>query len=273
MFNLNKNVMKKVMFALCFVLGGTVLVNAQDTTSNQYNKNDQQYQQMQGQQQDRQRIQTSELPDAVKRTLEDQQYRGWLVSGAFTASANQSSTDSTNANSDQNRQGNNNAVGTKDQDIYVVELKNGAETKTVAFHKNGERIEGWQDQNQNGQDNQNGQENQNGQQSQSGQYNQNGQNNQYNQGDSTKSDQMNQNGQSGQNNQYNQSDSTPSDQMNQSGQNSRSYQNGQSTDQNSQSTDQNTQSTDQNSQKDQQTTSPDRSGQSSSSGDRHNDQK
>ncbi len=77
--------MKKLMFALCFVFGGMVVVNAQDTTSNQYRK-DQQYpqdQQMQGQQdqqmqgqQDRQRIQTSELPDAVKRSLEDQEYRG-----------------------------------------------------------------------------------------------------------------------------------------------------------------------------------------------------
>ena len=158
--------MKKVMFALCFVLGGMVLVNAQDTTSNQYNKNEQQYpqdQQMQGQQQDRQRIQTSELPDAVKRTLEDQEYRGWLVSGAFTATANQSSMDSTSGNNDQNRQDNNNAIGAEDQEIYLVELKNGAETKTVAFHKDGERIEGWQDQNnQNGQNSQYNQNDQNG---------------------------------------------------------------------------------------------------------------
>jgi uncharacterized protein YdbL (DUF1318 family) len=266
--------MKKVMFALCFVLGGMVLVNAQDTTSNQYNKNEQQYpqdQQMQGQQQDRQRIQTSELPDAVKRTLEDQEYRGWLVSGAFTTTANQSSMDSTS--SDQN-QGNNNAIGTEGQEIYLVELKNGAETKTVAFDKNGERIEGWQDQsNQNGQDSQNGQYNQN---------DQNGQNNQYNQSDSTQNDQMNQNGQ---NNQYNQSDSTRSDQMNQSeqSQDSRSYRNSQSPDQSSQSTDQNTKSTDQNSQStdqnrqtteqpSQSTTSPDQAGQSSCSGDVQRDQ-
>lgn len=236
------------MFALCFVLGGIVLVNAQDTTSNQYNKNEQQYpqdQQMQGQQQDRQRIQTTELPDAVKRTLEDQEYRGWLVSGAFKASANQSSMDSTGVSGDQNRQGNNNAIGTEDQEIYLVELKNGAETKTVAFDKDGERIEGWEDQS-----------NQNGE---------NGQNNQYNQSDSTQNDQMNQNDQRQDSQSYQKSES---DQNSQS-----TDQNSQSTDQNSQSTDQNNQSSDKNSQRDQQSTSPDQSGQSSSSGDLQKDQK
>ncbi len=170
--------MKKIMFALCFVFGGTVLVHAQDTTSNQYRTDrGSQYPQ---DQQDRQRIQASELPDAVKRSLEDQEYRGWLVSGAFTASASDQSMDSDSAGvngQNQENQGNNNAIGAESEEIYIVELKNGAETKTVAFYKDGQRIEGWQDQ--------------------SNQYNQNGQNNQYNQNDQmNQTDSTNQNKQS-----------------------------------------------------------------------------
>lgn len=182
------------MFALCFVFGGMMLVRAQDTTSNQYKTEQQsQYPQDQQAQQDRQRIQTSELPDAVKRSLEDQEYRGWLVSGAFTASADQSmQSDSTGVNGQS--QGNNNAIGAEGEEIYLVELKNGAETKTVAFRKDGQRIEGWQDPND--------------------QYNQNDQNNQYNQNDQMK--QSDSTDQSSQQSQTPELQTTPPDQSGQS---------------------------------------------------------
>src|SRR5690349_25004333 len=132
--------MKKVMFALCFVLGGVVLVSAQDTqdtTSNQY-RTDRQSQYPQDQQgmnqnqdqglnQDRQRIQSTELPDEVKRSLEGEEYRGWLISGAFKAQGgqDQSSTGADTTSTNTNREGNVNATGTEDEEVYIVELKNG----------------------------------------------------------------------------------------------------------------------------------------------------
>jgi hypothetical protein len=165
--------MKKVMFALCFMFGGIVVVTAQetqDTTSSQY-RNETQSQssqdgqaqnQSQSQNQDRERIQSTELPDGVKRSLEGPEYRGWLVSGAFKASSSseqsttgQSSMESETTTPDANRpgntnqestqnntEGNANAAGTEDEEIYIVELKNGAETKTLHFNKDGEKIEG-----------------------------------------------------------------------------------------------------------------------------------
>src|SRR5687767_2166952 len=95
--------MKKIMFALCFMFGGVVAVtaqDAQDTTSNQYrtetqnqdpsqaqdpSQSQEQSQYAQGQDQDRERIQSTELPEEVKRSLENQEYRGWLISGAYKA--------------------------------------------------------------------------------------------------------------------------------------------------------------------------------------------
>ena len=150
------------MFALCFMFGGIVVLNAQDTqdtTSNQYRTETQsQYPQdnqaQQGMdQQDRERIQTTELPDEVKRTLEGQEYCGWLISGAFKAHAgeqsqmNQDNTSPDNANTSPDNTNNDanrpstNATGVQDEEIFIVELKNGAETKTVKFSKDG-KVEG-----------------------------------------------------------------------------------------------------------------------------------
>jgi len=146
--------MKKVMFALCFMLGGIVVVSAQetqDTTSNQYRpETPTQY----PQDQDRERIQSTELPDAVKRSLEGQEYRGWLVNGAYISKSttDQSQIESDTTSTDVNQQG---------KEIYIVELKNGAETKTVRFDKDGKKIEGMEGQDQNNQFNQNDQIDQN----------------------------------------------------------------------------------------------------------------
>ena len=177
--------MKKVMFALCFMFGGIVVVTAQDTqdtTSNQYRTETQsQYPQdaqaQPGQtQQERERIQTTELPDEVKRALEGQEYRGWLISGAFKANAGDETspemsgqdnrTTPDNTNNDANREQSTNATGAEGQEIFIVELKNGAETKTIRFDENGEKLEGMDD-------TQNSQNNENGQTEQGNQYNQN----------------------------------------------------------------------------------------------------
>lgn len=180
--------MKKVMFALCFMFGGVVAVTAQDTqdtTSNQYRTETQtdpsqsqdttqqdpsqdQAQYAPGQDQDRERIQSTELPDEVKRSLEDQEYRGWLISGAYkaTGSSDQSEmqSDSTSISDNQSpaNQENANATGAQAEEVYIVELKNGAQTKTVRFDKDGQKIEGMDDQSESSQ-NQNNQYNQNDQ--------------------------------------------------------------------------------------------------------------
>ena len=171
--------MKKVMFALCLMFGGIVVVSAQDTqdtTSNQYrtetqsqypqdslsqspdmNQDQSQSQGMMGQQ-DRERIQVTELPDEVKRSLEGQEYRGWLISGAFKAqSGDQSSMESDTTSTDATQQQESaNATGMEEEEVFIVELKNGAETKTVRFDSKGEVVEGMEG-DQNGQSTENGQ--------------------------------------------------------------------------------------------------------------------
>ena len=162
------------MFALCLMFGGIVVVSAQDTqdtTSNQYrtetqsqypqdslsqsqdmtNQDQSQSQGMMGQQ-DRERIQVTELPDEVKRSLEGQEYRGWLISGAFKAqSGDQSSMESDTTSTDATQQQESaNATGMEEEEVFIVELKNGAETKTVRFDSKGEVVEGMEG-DQNGQ--------------------------------------------------------------------------------------------------------------------------
>lgn len=133
------------MFALCFVLGGTVALIAQDTTSYQYRtETESQYPQQDASnlQQDRERIQATELPEEVKRQLEGEDYRGWLISGAFRATGSEDPSmpaDTTGLDPSINAQ------GMEDEEIYIVELKNGAETKTVYFDSNGQILEGMDD--------------------------------------------------------------------------------------------------------------------------------
>jgi hypothetical protein len=228
--------MKKVMFALCFMFGGVVALKAQqnqDTTSNQYRTETQsQYpQDAQSQDQDRERIQSTELPDEVKRSLEGEEYRGWLISGAYKAkgASDQSSmeSDTTSSNAGVNRQGDvsrqddANATGAQADEMYIVELKNGAQTKTVRFGKDGQKIEGMDDETQSGQNSQY-EQNQNSDQS----------------APSNQPDQSSQPNQPDQSSQSDQSSQTPADQSSQTpGNQSTETQSNQSTDsQNDQST-------------------------------------
>ncbi len=141
--------MKKIMFALCFAVGGVVTVSAQDTqdtTSNQYRtETESQYpQDVMGQDQDLERIQATELPDEVKRSIEGEEFRGWLISGAFrTNEADQSMTDTTSTGV--NEPGINATEPV--EEVFIVELKNGAETKTLKFDSNGQMLEEMSDQN------------------------------------------------------------------------------------------------------------------------------
>lgn len=140
--------MKKVMLVSCFLLGGLLAVNAQDTTSTQTKT--QQYPTTTAQEdQDRERINSRDLPDAVKRSLEQTEYRGWLVNAAYKttgvadeSNAGQQSSDSTSVQNDttstSENAGNTGAYG---QEVFVVELKNGAQTKTVRFDKEGNKLD------------------------------------------------------------------------------------------------------------------------------------
>jgi hypothetical protein len=146
--------MKKLMFAFCFFFGGLVAVNAQDTTSTD-TQNQQQYPTTQGDQ-DRERINSRDLPDAVKRSLEGTEYRGWLVNAAYKTQGVESSSDTTNAQGNQDTQQGNQGnqtdstsvsgseqsqSGAYGQEVFVVELKNGAQTKTVRFDKDGKKLD------------------------------------------------------------------------------------------------------------------------------------
>jgi len=102
--------MKKLMFAFAAVVGSVVAVNAQSTEQTTTPSN----QAITTQQDDKQKIKSEELPEAVKKSLDDQSYKGWLVNAAY-----------------HNR---------KDE-TYEVELKNGAETKTVKFNKDGKKVD------------------------------------------------------------------------------------------------------------------------------------
>lgn len=127
--------MKKLMLAFCLIGGGLVAGYAQDTTSTDQTQTQQQYPTMQNdQEQDRERINSRDLPDAIKRSLEGQEYRGWLINAAYKTTGVSATGDQGVQTDTTSVSGNTGAYG---QEIYVVELKNGAQTKTVRFDKDG----------------------------------------------------------------------------------------------------------------------------------------
>jgi hypothetical protein len=99
--------MKKLMFALIALLGSVAFVSANVIT---YSVN----QTPAGQQDEKVKIKPEELPEAVKKALEMQDYRGWLVDAAYKDAKTET---------------------------YEVHLKNGAETKIVKFNKDGKKVE------------------------------------------------------------------------------------------------------------------------------------
>lgn len=62
----------------------------------------------------KQLIKTEELPEAIKQTLEDQEYKGWVINAAYFD---------------------------KKEEQYEVELKNGAETQRIKFSHEGQRLD------------------------------------------------------------------------------------------------------------------------------------
>jgi len=101
--------MKKLLFAFAFMSLGSVAVMAQDSTS----VAPQTPTEVQGEDQDKgTQVAPSELPAPIQTALQGQDYSGWTV-----ASATKSEKDG--------------------KTVYAVELKNGAETKTVKFDAEG----------------------------------------------------------------------------------------------------------------------------------------
>ena len=99
--------MKKLMFAFVALLGSVAFVSAHAIS---YSIN----QTPAAQQDEKVKIKPEELPEAVKKALEMQDYRGWLVDAAYKDTA---------------------------KETYEVHLKNGAETKIVKFDKDGKKVE------------------------------------------------------------------------------------------------------------------------------------
>jgi hypothetical protein len=151
--------MKKLVFALSMLFGAVVVVNAQDTTSTTSPTDptvtEQPSQASTSSQEDgRVKIKSQDLPDAVKSSLEGQEFRGWLVNSAYkvdnssmsgqteTGSSTSQSDSTSVSSSDPSSAGNPSVTaGASATEIYIVELKNGAQTKTVRFDKDGKKLE------------------------------------------------------------------------------------------------------------------------------------
>jgi hypothetical protein len=135
--------MKKLTLAFCLLVGGIFAANAQDTTS----VDKQQQYPTQGaqasQQDDREKINSRDLPDAVKRSLEGTEYRGWLINSAYKMKG----VTSGDMNQDSVTNQTDSAAVSKPEtdalnaEVFVVELKNGAQTKTVRFDKDGNALD------------------------------------------------------------------------------------------------------------------------------------
>jgi len=106
--------MKKLMFALTVLLGSAVAVNAQDTNQKTTPSDTETAQPSTAAVADRAQIKVEELPEAVKKTLEDQEYKGWLINTAYH---------------------------NQKKDQYEVELKNGADTQIIKFSQEGQRLD------------------------------------------------------------------------------------------------------------------------------------
>ncbi|HLT73644.1 MAG TPA: hypothetical protein VKZ68_01120 [Ohtaekwangia sp.] len=106
--------MKKLWIVLVAVAGSVTFASAQEAAQDsaaiqsQTNMTDDQSSEQKAQ------INADELPDAIKQTLADQEYKGWIINAVY-----------------QDRK----------EETYEVELKNGADTQTVKFNSEGQRLD------------------------------------------------------------------------------------------------------------------------------------
>jgi hypothetical protein len=107
--------MKTLIISICFICGGIAFTHAQDTTQSEYSLAEPQIV--------NEKIETRELPEAVKQALQGQDYRGWLINAVYKAPIVNPG-DSKNIN----------------KAMYVVELINGNQKKTIEFDKDGKKL-------------------------------------------------------------------------------------------------------------------------------------
>jgi hypothetical protein len=98
--------MKKVVFFLSAMIVGVGFVNATATVDSKSSV-------VTVQQDDKEKIKPEELPEPIKTALNGDEYKGWLVQTAYRVKA---------------------------KDVYEVEVKKGAETKTIRFDKEGKVV-------------------------------------------------------------------------------------------------------------------------------------
>ncbi len=97
--------MKKQIFLFAILLGAcSLMANAKTQQLANQTK-------MESPVQEKKDIKAEELPEAVKKTLAGDSYKGWEISKASVA-----------------------------KDVYEVELKKGSETKTAKFDKDGKEV-------------------------------------------------------------------------------------------------------------------------------------
>jgi hypothetical protein len=104
--------MKKIIVLAAFVLTG-VAIQAQ-TPTQEPAKTENPSPAAKSDDADKVQIKAEELPMAVKKTLEDQEYKGWLINSAYHDKKNGQ---------------------------YEVELKNGADTQKIRFSHEGQRLD------------------------------------------------------------------------------------------------------------------------------------
>jgi hypothetical protein len=104
--------MKKLMLAAFLMFGGATLVSAQEQPQQTAPGQTQTDQQQEGQQ-----IAASELPESITAKLESDDYSGWTVGNAYKK------------------------MDENNMEIYVVEMRQGTETKKVKFDRDGNKLE------------------------------------------------------------------------------------------------------------------------------------
>ena len=104
-------IMKHLILSFFLVIGGLTLAHAQDDTQTPPASQD-----------NREKIEIGQLPQPVRTALESEDYATWTVSAAYRSTQTESSDE------------------TKSMEVYVVEMKNGADTQIVKFDKDGNKV-------------------------------------------------------------------------------------------------------------------------------------
>ena len=112
-----EEIMKKILLAVCLMFGGATFVSAQEDQRPTQGQTQTQSTQDQDQDQDKQQIAISELPNSVTAKLESEDFSGWTVGNAYKK------------------------MDESNQEMYIVELRQGTDTKKIKFDKDGNEIE------------------------------------------------------------------------------------------------------------------------------------